>query len=60
MMVAARRNESGLGTEALLQFKPEHAAIKSQGAVEISHFQMHVADANLGINGEISLRHDFF
>jgi hypothetical protein len=50
-MVSARRYEGGLAAEALLNLETENAAVKSEGAVEIGDFKMHVADADAGIDG---------
>jgi hypothetical protein len=49
-MVTARRDECRLRTKPLLQFKPQHAAIKFQCAIKVGDFQMHMADADAGIN----------
>ncbi len=51
MMIAARRNERRLRTKPLLQFKAQHVAIKFQRAFEVGDFQMHMADADVRIDG---------
>ena len=50
-MITTRRNERGLRAEALLQFKTQHSTIKFQRAFKIGHFQMHMADADAGMDG---------
>jgi hypothetical protein len=50
MMVTAGGNEGRLRAEPLLQFKPQHAAIKLQRALQVRHFQMNVADDDARIN----------
>ena len=45
VVIAAGRNERRAGTHALHQFKPEHAAIKPERAIEIGHFQVNMPDS---------------
>jgi len=51
MMITARRNERRAGTEPLLQFKAQHAAIKFQRAFEVGDFQMHKGADSLLLTG---------
>jgi hypothetical protein len=47
VVIAARRNKRRLGSKALLQLEPEHVAIEAERALEISHLQVNVADADV-------------
>ena len=49
-MIAASGKKGRLFTEPLLQLEPEHAAIESKRAVEVGHFQMHMADADARVD----------
>ena len=44
VVIAAGRNECRAGTEALHQLKSEHAAIKSERAIEIGDLEMNMPD----------------
>ena len=48
VVVAAGRDEGRLAAVALHQFEAEHAAIEGEGAVEIGHLQVDVADGDAG------------
>jgi hypothetical protein len=45
VVIAAGRNERRARTQALRHLKPQHAAIKSQRAIEIGHLEMNMPDA---------------
>ena len=49
-VVGLARPHRGLRAKALLQFKAQHIAIKSQRPFEVGDFQMNVADADTRIN----------
>ena len=51
MMIAARRDESGLLSISPRELKAEHAAGKLKRALEIGHPQVNVADADAGMDG---------
>ena len=51
MVVATCGHERGLRAEALGQFETKHVTIESQGALEISHFEMNVANPHASIDG---------
>jgi hypothetical protein len=51
VMVAAGGDEGGLGAEALLEFEPEHAAVKGEGAVKVGDLEVNVTDADGGMEG---------
>ena len=51
VVIAARRNERRLVAVALHDLEAEHAAIKSQRAVEVGDFQMDVSDAGASDDG---------
>lgn len=53
VMVAPSGHKGGLGAVALGDLKPEHAAVKGQRALQVSHFQMHVANADSRMDGGI-------
>jgi hypothetical protein len=40
---------------ALLQFKPQHATIEFERALQIRNLQMHVPDPHAGVNGTVRL-----
>ena len=46
VVVAARRNERGLGSEARRQLEAEHAAVELQGAFDVGDLQVGVADVH--------------
>jgi hypothetical protein len=46
VVIAAGRNERRAGTQPLHQLKSQHAAIKSQRAIEIGDLEMNMADAS--------------
>jgi hypothetical protein len=50
VVVAAGGDEGGFGTKTLGQLEAEHAAVKLQRAFEFGDFEMHVADANPGMD----------
>ena len=51
MVITAGRNKRGLRSEALRQLETEDAAVKPERALEVSNFEMNVADARAGIDG---------
>src|SRR6516165_11414581 len=53
-MVTAGRDECGLRSAALHQFKAEDAAIEIERAINIGNLEMDVADANTGIDRSFS------
>src|SRR6202035_3315011 len=50
VMVPARRNKSRTSAVTMCQLKAEDAAIKCQRAIQVGHLEMHVANANVGMN----------
>jgi hypothetical protein len=50
MMVPAGREKCRRRPETLCQLKPKHVAIKSKGALQVRHFQMHVTHPDVGMN----------
>ncbi len=54
MVIAARRNESGLRAEALRQLKAENPAVEVEGALEVGDFKVNVANANARIKRKVS------
>ena len=52
MMIAAGGNERR-AAHPLHQLETEHAAIEVQRAIEIGDFEMHMADANAGIDRSV-------
>ncbi len=50
-MVAARRDERRLVTDALRELETKHTAVKGERALEVGDLEMHVADADAGIDG---------
>ena len=56
VVITARRNECRLIAVALHDLEAEHAAVKSQCAVEIGDFQVDMSDAGAGDDGGV--RHD--
>src|SRR6476661_6890160 len=51
MMIAAGRNKRRARGQALHQLEPQHAAIKSQRAIEIGHLEMNMPDAGARDDG---------
>jgi len=47
MMVATSRDERRLLSKALHQLKAENTTIKSQSALEIGDFEVHMSDSNV-------------
>jgi hypothetical protein len=58
MMVTSGGNKRGLRAVALDQFKPEHAHVEVERALQVSDFQMDMADANTWINWQVFYRHE--
>jgi hypothetical protein len=54
VVVSARGDERRLRTHALHQFKAEDAAIKVEGTLQVSDFQVNMPDAGVGMD---RLRH---
>ena len=50
-MVVAGGKKCGLPAHPHLELKTQHVAIKTQRALQVRHFEMHVTDTNLGVNG---------
>ena len=50
MMIPARREKCRRRSETLRQLKPKHITIKSKGALQVRHLQMHVAHPDIGMN----------
>ncbi len=48
VMIAAGGNKRRLRPEALREFKAQHVTVKPQRALQVGHFEMHVADADAG------------
>jgi len=59
-MITAGGQKRRLPAKLLCQFEPEHVAIKFQRPVKIGHLEMHVADADAGVNRRMVLSHDPF
>ncbi len=51
MMITARRDERRLAPVTLRQRKAEHAAVKAQRPLQVGDLEMHVADADFGMDG---------
>jgi hypothetical protein len=51
MMVTTRRDEGGLGAVALGELETEDAAVEGEGALQVGHFEVDVADADGGVDG---------
>src|SRR5665213_288508 len=58
VMIAAGRNEGRLQTPALHQFEAEHAAIKSERALEVGDLEMNMPDAGAGDDGRGAFGHE--
>jgi len=52
MMIAAGGKKGGAGTKALHQLQAEHAAVKVESAFDVCDFEVHMANADLGIDDE--------
>ena len=50
MMITARGNKSRFFAVTLRELKPENAAVKIERALEVSHLQMHMPNADVGID----------
>ena len=50
VMIPARRNECRTSAVTLGELETEDAAVESQGALQICHFQVHMADSHVGMN----------
>ena len=50
MMVTTGGKKSRLPTEALGDFKTQHAVPEREGAVEVGNFEVNVADAHLRVD----------
>src|SRR5439155_13418579 len=50
MMVAARRQEHGVPSVATRYFEAQHVTVEAEGAVEIRHREVDVADSGVGVN----------
>ena len=55
VMVAAGRDEGGLGAVALGQLEAEHAAVEGERPLEVGHLEVDVADARAGVDRPIRL-----
>jgi hypothetical protein len=51
MVIAASREECGLISITLRQFETEHVPIKRNRAIEVRDLEMHVADADVAVDG---------
>jgi hypothetical protein len=51
MMVSTRRDEGGLGAVALGELETEDAAVEGEGALQVGHLEVDVADADGGVDG---------
>jgi len=51
VMVAAGRDERGLGAEALHELEAEHAAVEVQRTRQVGDLQVDVTDADAGVDG---------
>ena len=51
VVVTARGDECRAVAHALSYFKAEHAAVELEGTLEVSHLQVDMADADLGVDG---------
>ena len=47
MVISARREKRGRLTEVLRDFEAQHVAVEADGAVEVGHLQVNVADPGL-------------
>src|SRR5437588_10045582 len=52
MVITSGGEEGGLVSVSLGELEAEHVAVKAERAVEISHFQVHVADADRVMNAD--------
>ena len=50
VMIPAGRNECRPSAVTLGELETEDAAVESQGALQIGHFQVHMADSHVGMN----------
>ena len=50
MVVAAGRDEGGVGAVALHQLEAEHAAVEVERAVDVGDLEVDVADVDAGID----------
>ena len=50
MMITARGKERPLPPHALRNFKAQNIAIKTQGPLQIGDLEMHMTDANAGMD----------
>ncbi len=57
MVVAAGRDERRAGPVPHHQFEAEHAAVEPDRALEVRHFQMHVADVDARVDRTRRCRH---
>jgi hypothetical protein len=57
VVIAAGRNECRAGIHPLHQLKPEHAAIKSERAIEVGHFKMNMPDPRSRDDGRRGIGH---
>ena len=51
VMITAGGDKRGLGAVALGELETEDAAVEGEGALQIGHLQMNVADADAGVDG---------
>ena len=51
VMITSGGQKGGLIPEFLLQFEPQYTGIKSDGAIQISDFQVNMANLGLRMNG---------
>ena len=54
MMITAGGNERGLRAEALHELEAEYTTVERERPIQVGNLEMHVADADPGINGRIS------